>query len=424
MNITLEDNSIQEQVITKNFYRSLVISSLDEMKAGTLCLIEPDGTIITLGGGKLESTNYYNSGFIKIHSFDFYRRCVLYGDIGFAESYMEELWDTDDLSKVLSWFLLNIDNNPSLSGSKMKNIGINLLKGINLLLHRFRENSIKGSKKNIVAHYDLGNDFYSLFLDKTMTYSSAIFKTYKEDLEEAQIAKYSSLAESLQLKPNMHILEIGSGWGGFSQFLVKEYACKVHTVTISDEQYKYVKNIIEQEGLKGKLTVELSDYRLLKGSYDRIVSIEMLEAVGDKYYETYFKKCHELLKKDGLLGIQVITSPDSRYEEIKKGVDFIQKYIFPGSLIPSLARLNKAINKTGDLFMHNLLDMGLSYAHTLRLWKENFNRKLEDVRTLGFDEKFIRMWNYYLSYCEVAFQMRNITVVQAVYTRPNNLSLG
>jgi cyclopropane-fatty-acyl-phospholipid synthase len=256
-----------------------------------------------------------------------------------------------------------------------------------------------------------------------MTYSSAYF--YKDDisLEEAQTAKYDSICQLLRLNSNHHLLEIGSGWGGFAIHAAKKYNCRITTITISHEQFSYAKKRIEEEGLSHLIDIQIKDYRHITGKYDRIVSIEMLEAVGHEFYETYFGKCAEVLKPDGLLGVQVITSPDSRYEEFRNGIDFIQKHIFPGSLLPSIARMNEAINNTSTMNLFELKDLGLSYAKTLALWLKTFDTNLAQIRSIGYDETFVRMWRYYLSYCEAAFKMRNITVVQAVYTRPNNLSI-
>jgi cyclopropane-fatty-acyl-phospholipid synthase len=219
------------------------------------------------------------------------------------------------------------------------------------------------------------------------------------------------------------VLEIGSGWGGNAIYMAKNYGCKVTSVTISEEQLKFARAKVTQEGLSDKINIELLDYRKLEGQFDKIISIEMLEAVGDEFLDVYFKKCHELLKKDGLLALQVITCPDSRYESLRKGVDWIQKHIFPGSLLPSVGRINRAINATGDLSLVDLKEFGLDYAKTLSAWKEQFNKNLSEIKKLGFDEKFIRKWNYYFSYCEAAFAMRNINVMQLVYSRPNNTSL-
>jgi cyclopropane-fatty-acyl-phospholipid synthase len=253
-----------------------------------------------------------------------------------------------------------------------------------------------------------------------MTYSAAYFKEEGISLPQAQTEKYDRLCRQLNLKPTDHILEIGSGWGGNAIHIAKNYGCKVTTATISEEQYKLAKERVEKENLSEKVEVILQDYRLLEGKFDKIVSIEMLEAVGHKFLDVYFKKCSDLLKKDGILAIQVITCPDSRYESLKNGVDWIQKHIFPGSLLPSVGAINKAINSTSDLTLMDLKEMGLDYAKTLQHWKEQFNSNLADVKKLGFDERFIRKWNYYFCYCEAAFEMRNINVMQMVYARPNN----
>ncbi len=286
-----------------------------------------------------------------------------------------------------------------------------------------RKNTLSGSQKNISEHYDLNNAFFALFLDSSMTYSSAYFKDTKMSLQEAQYAKYDRLCKKLKLNASDHVLEIGSGWGSNAIFMAKHYGCRVTSVTISEEQFKYAKQKAIEEQVNDRVTFELKDYRNIEGTFDKIVSIEMLEAVGANYYETYFIKCHQLLKKDGLLALQVITCPDSRFEEVKNGIDWIQKHIFPGSLLPSVGALNKAINQVSDLSLVNLKEMGLDYAHTLNIWFNEFNKKLDEVKKLGFNETFIRQWNYYLCYCEAAFAMRNINVMQLLYSRPNNLNM-
>jgi len=260
-------------------------------------------------------------------------------------------------------------------------------------------------------------------LDPTMTYSAALFTSSAQTLEEAQIAKYDRLCRQLRLQPGEHVLEIGSGWGGFSRHAVKNYGVRITTVTISVEQFQYARELFHREGLSDRAEVKLLDYRLLTGRFDKIVSIEMLEAVGDKYLKTYFAKCHELLAPHGLLALQMITCPDTRHAALRKNVDWIQKHIFPGSLLLSIHRVNEALRQTGDLFLYDLQDLGLSYAETLKRWRAHFNQNEAAVRALKFDTRFLRKWNYYLSYCEAAFAMRNISVVQAVYTRPNNPTL-
>jgi len=387
------------------------------MDKGTLYLTLPDGQSLSLGNsqGGINASIYINDN-------EFYKRLILFGDIGFGEAYVDGLWDTDNITNVVKWVLLNIESAPGVSGSKAHAAGLNLLKWWNKFTHLNRENTLDGSRKNISEHYDLNNDFFASFLDPTMTYSSAYFYKDGLTLEEAQLAKYERLCSQLHLKPTDHVLEIGSGWGGNAIYMAKKYGCKITSLTISEEQYKLATERVENEGLIDRVSIELRDYRTLEGQYDKIVSVEMLEAVGHKYLDVYFKKCHDLLKKNGILALQVITSPDSRYDSLRKGVDWIQKHIFPGSLLPSVAAINSSINRTGDMTLIDLKDIGIDYAATLKLWHDQFNANLSTIKSLGFDERFIRKWNYYLCYCEAAFAMRNINTMQLVYSRPNNTS--
>lgn len=401
--------------IKRNFYERVIIELLSKMNQGTLNLILPNGELVKIGNGLNEIV-----ATIEVKNNYFFKRCVLYGDIGFGEAYVDGDWETDNISNVIKWILLNVDNAPTASGSQAQAFALNILKFFNTIYHKKRANSINGSRKNISEHYDLDNNFFGLFLDPTMTYSCAYFKTEGMSLQEAQIEKYERLCEQLKLKPTDHVLEIGSGWGQNAIHIAKQYGCKVTTVTISEEQYKLTKERVEHEKLSDKINILLKDYRLIEGKFDKIVSIEMLEAVGHKFLEVYFKKCNDLLKKDGILAIQVITCPDSRYESLRTGVDWIQKHIFPGSLLPSVSSINKAINNTSDMTLVDLKDMGLHYARTLSAWQKEFNQQLSEVKKMGFDERFIRKWNYYFSYCEAAFEMRNIHVMQMVYARPNN----
>ncbi|HMV44828.1 MAG TPA: cyclopropane-fatty-acyl-phospholipid synthase family protein [Leptospiraceae bacterium] len=426
MERTVENEVVGKQSLSLSLqtkiYKKLFQNALSKMKLGSMKIVDPDGTAV-LYGDTTKQYESFNSAHILVKSYDFYRKSVYYGDIGFAESYLDGDWETENISEVISWFILNVEDSPNLSGTKKSSRRLRLFNFFNRLYHNSRANTVTGSKKNIVDHYDLGNHFYKLFLDETMTYSSAYFKTNKETLEEAQILKYDALCQKIKLNSSHHLLEIGSGWGGFSTYAASKYGCKVTTVTISDEQFKYAKDLIHKKGLENQIDIQLCDYRYIQGKYDRIVSIEMLEAVGHNYFETYFAKCNEVLKKNGVIGLQYITCPDSRYEQFRTGIDFIQKYIFPGSLLPSIGRINEAINRTSNLFLFHLEDMGLYYAKTLKLWLDGFDKNIGKVRELGFDEKFIRTWRYYLSYCNAAFKMRNISVVQAVYTRPNNMEI-
>lgn len=385
------------------------------MQSGYLRITLEDGSVHELG-------NKHNELHAEVTVLDkqFFKRAFLYGDIGFAESYMAGEWTTNDLTKLLSWFLLNVDKAPTLSGSAAKTMVLNAFQFANKIFHKNRKNSVTGSRKNIAEHYDLSNEFFSLFLDNTMTYSSGFYEQPDLAPEKAQYAKYDSLCQSLKLNAADHLLEIGTGWGGFAMFAAKNYGCKITSVTISNQQFDFATKRIKEEKLDHLIDVQLKDYRLITGTYDKVVSIEMIEAVGAQYLKVYFDKIQSVLKPEGVLAIQAIVCPDSRFESFKNNVDFIQKHIFPGSLLPSISAINTAINETGDLFMFGLKDMGKSYVITLSEWRKNFNQNIEKVKQLGFDDTFIRKWNYYFSYCEAAFDMRNINVVQMVYTRPNN----
>lgn len=400
------------------FYQKTVLQAMSRMTNGCLHLELPDGSRRVIGGPAAEIT-----ASVRIRHADFFQKCLLYGDVGFGESYVDGDWETDSIERVISWAILNTENCSALADSRVAKSLFSLLRFSNRLQHLLRPNSLRTSRRNIAEHYDLGNDFYQLWLDPSMTYSSAMFSSPEQSLEAAQIAKYDALCQKLHLQPGDEVLEIGSGWGGFSRHAAVHYGCKITTVTISQRQYEYAAALFQREGLDDRITIKLKDYRNLTGRFDKIVSIEMLEAVGDKYLETYFAKCRELLRPNGLLGLQYITVPDCRHEQLRQGVDWIQKHIFPGSLLLSVGRVNQALNRTGDLFMHHMEDLGSSYARTLRIWWETFNTRLDEVRGLGFDDRFIRKWNYYLQYCEAAFAMRNISVIQAIYTGPNNRSL-
>jgi len=397
------------------FYENAVVNALSKMTKGFLNLTLPSGEDLKIG-----KANEGLSANLEVKDPEFFKCVVLYGDIGFGEAYVNGLWETDNITNLIKWIILNIENAPSVSGSKVKSLGLNIFKWFNRIYHNNRSNSITGSQKNIAEHYDLNNDFFATFLDPSMTYSAAYFKTPELTLVQAQDEKYRRLCEQLHLKATDHVLEIGSGWGANAIFMAKNYGCKVTTVTISKEQQKLGQERVAAAGLSDKVEIIIKDYRNIEGQFDKIVSVEMLEAVGHNYLETYFAKCAEVLKPNGIFAFQVITSPDSRYDSLLRGVDWIQKHIFPGSLLPSVAVINKAINNTSDLTMVDLKDLGLDYARTLKLWFIEFNHKLNEVKALGFDERFIRKWNYYLNYCEAAFEMRNINVMQMVYTRPNN----
>jgi cyclopropane-fatty-acyl-phospholipid synthase len=401
-------------------FRHLVLKSFGKLKNGSLTLVLPDGSKRTYGG-------VYHGLHAEIRVLDnsFFRRCVLFGAIGFAESFMAAEWETPDITKVIAWFILNSGDADALQTDRSKGTGIfNILNLLNRAIHRRRPNSLATSRKNIRDHYDLSNDFFKLWLDPTMTYSSGYFDVPETSLEAAQVRKYDLLCRKLHLSPADEVLEIGSGWGGFSIHAARHYHCKITTVTISEEQFSEASARIEAAGLSDRIEILLCDYRTLRGRFDKVVSIEMLEAVGDRYVNAYFAKIHEVLKPHGLLALQAILCPDRQYPILRDGVDFIQKHIFPGSLLMCNARIAEAMAASGDLNLLDYEDMAPHYARTLKIWRENFDSKLAGVHALGFDDAFVRKWRYYLSYCEAAFGTRHITVAQMVYSRPDNTRLA
>jgi cyclopropane-fatty-acyl-phospholipid synthase len=400
-------------------YRKLVLDSLRPLQRGHLEVVLPDGSVRYFGG-----LDKRRAARIEIRDEAFFRRSVLFGPIGFAESYLDGEWETPDLVAVLAFFILNADDNAAMKTERgARSPFLNLLNASNRWIHRRRANSPTKARENIREHYDLSNDFFKLWLDPSMTYSSAVFDPPTLLLADAQVEKIDRLCRKLQLGPQDHLLEIGTGWGGFSIHAARHYGCRVTTITISDAQLAEAQARIAAAGLADRIDARLEDYRHLAGQFDKIVSVEMIEAVGDRYLDEYFACCHRLLKPHGLLGLQMITCPDRQFRILRDGVDFIQKHIFPGSLLVAQARVTEALNRTGTLNLLDWEDIGPHYAKTLNLWAERFEACREEVRALGFDEWFLRKWRYYLRYCEAAFATRHISVVQAIYSRPNNLGI-
>jgi cyclopropane-fatty-acyl-phospholipid synthase len=398
-----------------NLLRRPLLNTLRGFRLGRLQLDLPDGSSETFGsdeGGPRAR--------ISIRDDAFFKKCALHGNVGLGEAYLDGDWDTPDIRAVIEWFIVNLHADGRARGSSQRLRLIGLLRILDRIGHRLRPNSRTMSRRNIEEHYDLGNDFYRLWLDPTMTYSGARFTRPEQTLESAQHDKYEALCQKLKLTAADHVLEIGCGWGGFALHAAARHGCRVTGVTISPAQHAEATQRVREAGLEGRVEIRLQDYRDITGQFDRIVSIEMLEAVGDRYLETWTAKCHEVLAPGGLLAVQMITVPDCDHAELKRGTDFIQKHIFPGSLLLSIGRMNEAMNRTGNLFLHGLEDLGTSYVRTLHQWHDRFNARLADVEAQGFSDRFIRKWNYYLKYCEAAFASRNISVVQAVYTRPAN----
>jgi cyclopropane-fatty-acyl-phospholipid synthase len=404
-----------------------VLSALSGLPHGRLQIDLPDGTVHVLGDTSAQTREIApgvgNYAFVRVRRLAFFQKCFLHGDIGFAESYIDGDWETPDLTAVIGWFVLNHEEAPTLSGSRRaRSLALNLLRAADRLGHLLRPNNRATARRNIAEHYDLSNDFFALWLDETMMYSAAKWERADATLHEAQVAKNDALCRHLRLKPADHVLEIGTGWGGWSLHAASKYGCRVTTVTISRQQQELALRRVAAAGLTDRIEVRLQDYRDITGTFDKIVSIEMLEAVGHRYLPDFATAVNRLLKPDGLLALQYITVPDHRYEALRSGVDFIQKHIFPGSLLLSANRLNGLLAERGGLVLHAFDDFGRDYARTLRLWRDTFNTRLDEVRALGFDDRFIRKWRYYLCYCEAAFALRHISVVHTLHTRANNLS--
>ena len=382
-----------------SFYKKNLIKFLEKIEIGSVTV--NDDFSKTFGNGEPRAT-------IEVVSPRFYRRTLLGGDLGFAESYAKSEWFTDNLTNLISILILNKEK---LSGL---NIGWNFMTKIFARIgHWRRRNTLSGSKRNIQEHYDLSNEMFMTFLDKTMTYSCGFFENKNDSLYQAQINKIDKILDKVNLEAGDHLLEIGSGWGALAKRAVDRTGCKVTTITLSERQYTYVKKLIKEEKLEDNINIELMDFRKMEGAYDKIVSVEMIEAIGFDLFNPYFAKIESLMKPGGRAAIQAITYPDENYDIYRKGCDFIQKFIFPGSLLPSVAAMKNSVRLT-EMEVEDLERIGPHYATTLSLWNKNFNENIEDIKELGFDQYFINLWNYYFSYCEAGFANGTIDDVQLV----------
>ena len=383
------------------FYKSQVLKRLEKIQSGQLTITDPDGQIQV---GQVTSPKGL-SGNIHFNDLQCYQDIALGGSNAAAEAYIDGRWRTNDLTTVIRIMARNTDLIDEFDGGIATAATWVLRKW-----HKKNENSLEGSRKNIAAHYDLVNEFFRLFLDERMMYSSYIYAK-GDDLHTASTRKLATICQQLNINSDDHVLEIGSGWGGFACYAAKSIGCKVTTITISEEQFNEAQILIQKEGLQDLVTVELRDYRNINESYDKVVSIEMIEAVGHQYLDTYFKTIANALKPNGEALIQAITLQDQRYKQSLKEVDFIKRFIFPGSFIPCISVISAAAGKQA-LIMENLLDIGFSYATTLKDWRQRFFANIEQVRSQGFDDRFIRMWEFYLCYCEGGFAERSISDVQ------------
>lgn len=388
-------------------YRQIIFGVLAQLESA--CIEVTEGEERCVFGNR----NSDLAGQIVVHDASFYRDTVCNGSIGAAEAYIDGKWTSPNLTTVVQIMARNqtqldsIDNNIHW---------FNSIK--NWFLKRKNANSEVGSKRNILAHYDIGNELYSRFLDASMQYSSAIYNDQAKDLAQAQQNKMRSICERLELCSDDKVIEIGTGWGGLAIYMAQNYGCHVTTTTISDAQFEYAQKKVIELGLTEHITLLKQDYRQLQGRYDKLVSVEMIEAVGHEYLPNFFDICSNLLKDDGKLLLQSITIADNRYDTYRKGVDFIQKYIFPGGCLPSIAMISKTIATNTDMVIHHVSDIGLHYARTLHDWRVSFEKQWEEISHHGYDEQFKRLWLFYFCYCEGAFLERVISTHQIVARKP------
>lgn len=388
-----------------------VAAALENIRRGRLTMTLPDGTVRVFGDPAAPV-----KASVRVKRGEFFRKIMLWGDVGFGEAYQAGDFETDDLTALIRLF---IENGEAMEAENSRFAFWGKLR--NRLRHLFNANTLAGSRRNIYAHYDLGNEFFKLFLDPTLMYSCAAFEP-GDTLESAQRRKVAMILDKARIAPGDEVLEIGSGWGTCAVEAARRGA-KVTTLTISERQFEFVKERIRREGLQDRIEVRFCDYRRAEGAYDKIVSIEMIEAVGHEFLGTFFATCDRLLKPHGLVVIQGITIPDQRYEAYRRGCDWIQKHIFPGALLPSLTAMTAAMTENSSLVVEHVENIGIHYARTLREWRETLLSKRDEVRSLGFDETFLRTWDYYFSYCEAGFATRTLGDLQLVLTRPNNSRL-
>lgn len=386
--------------------RRVLLSEMERLRRGRITVIE-GGVARRFGDGDGPHAT------VEIHDPRFYRHVLLGGSLGAAECYLNGGWSANDLTALCRVILRNagvmdgMETGWARAGAAAARV-----------IHWLNRNTLARSRSNIHAHYDLGNDFFRLFLDPSMTYSCAVFDPPDASLDTASIAKIDRLCRKLDLSPADHLLEIGTGWGEFAIHAARNYGCRVTTTTISREQYDHAQDRFRAAGLSGRITLLLEDYRNLRGQFSKLVSVEMIEAVGREYLPGYFRQCSQLLDPAGLMALQAITFTDHRYEAYSKRVEFIQRYVFPGSHLPAVSEMMACVRSETDLALEHMEDISDHYARTLRMWRDSFRMRLDDVRRLGHGERFIRLWDYYLSYCEAGFLERNCRVGQFLFAKP------
>jgi len=404
-------SSIQKpnKSITQRLAKAMVIKQFSKLTKGQL-IVNENGNNYIFGS---KNNDFPVSATINVLSNEMYSEIAAKGLNGAAEAFVKGLWSSDDLTRLIRIFVRNREAANQIEGGVAK-----LANGLFYLQHSLKRNNNKGSLRNISAHYDLGNDLFETFLDNTKMYSCAIFENENSSLEQASINKIERICKKLALSSNDHVLEIGTGWGGFAIFAAKNFGCKITTTTISQKQYEYTLKKVKALGLQNKISVLKKDYRDLTGKYNKLISIEMIEAVGHHYYHDFFRKCNQLLIPDGRMLLQSIIITDYLYEEAKQFSDFIKTYIFPGSCIPSISKLCESSAKATDMRLFHLEDITPHYAKTLNHWRSHFMNNVQKIRDLGFSEEFIRLWNFYFCYCEGGFIERQIGAVQMLFTKP------
>ena len=387
--------------------RGVLTAKLDGLRRGEITLHDARDSSMHGEAADLRAA-------VHVHRSRFFRQALLGGTLSVADSYIHGDWDCDDLTSLFRIFVRNRDSADRFDRGLARLLGYG-----HRLFHWLHENTLTGSRRNIAAHYDLGNDFYRLWLDDTMAYSSGIFPHADASLREASVEKFDRICRTLSLGAADHVLEIGTGWGGFAVHAAETYGCQVTTTTISREQFQGAQERVRDRGLADRVTVLQQDYRELRGQFDKLVSIEMIEAVGHRFLDQYFSQCGKLLRPDGSMLLQAIVMPERYYDQYLKSVDFIQRYVFPGGCLPSLAAILESAGRTTDLRCVGAADFAPHYAETLRRWRRAFLDRQDDVRRLGYPDEFVRLWLYYLCYCEAAFEERCIGVLQIQLDKPD-----
>ena len=393
----------------EEFSKNRIVNRFGRIQDGCIELQHANSTDV------LGNENSQDRVTIGVHHARFYSRVLLGGTIGAADSYIANEWSTNDLTGLIRILIRNLGPMGALEQTWGR-----LKRSAHWFSHQLRKNTRSGSRKNIHEHYDLGNSFYELFLDPTMNYSCGIFESERSTMLDASLAKMERICQKLELCADDHVVEIGTGWAGLATYMAENYGCRVTTTTISREQYDFAQKIVAQKGLQDRVQVIQKDYRDLEGSFDKLVSIEMIEAVGYQYFDQYFQKCSSLLKPEGLMLIQAITMSEQNFDRYRQSVDFIRSHVFPGGCLPSLAAINQSVGRATDLRMVHLEDLTEHYATTLRAWRLKFHERLEKVRALGFDDAFLRLWHFYLCYCEAGFAERRIHLVQTSFAKPGS----